>query len=62
MRFVILEIDMNSFVDFFSNPKVKAVISIAAAVVMYFTPDHIDRVIETLLLAYGFDLLIIDTK
>lgn len=53
---------MNSFVDFFSNPKVKAVISIAAAVVMYFTPDHIDRVIETLLLAYGFDLLIIDTK
>lgn len=53
---------MSSFVDFFSNPKVKAVVSIVAAIVMYFTPDHIDRVIETLLIAYGFDLLIIDKK
>lgn len=62
MLLVILEINMSSFVDFFSNPKVKAVVSIVAAIVMYFTPDHIDRVIETLLIAYGFDLLIIDKK
>lgn len=53
---------MQSIADFFSNPKVKAAVSIVAAVVMYFTPDHIDRIIETLLLAYGFDMLIIDTK
>ncbi len=36
-----------------ANEKVKGAIAITAAVVMFFTPDHIDLIIESLLTAFG---------
>jgi hypothetical protein len=42
-----------------TNEKVKGVISLAAAVVMYFTPDYIDAIIEAGLVAIGVTKLVI---
>jgi O-methyltransferase involved in polyketide biosynthesis len=36
-----------------TSPKTKGIVSLAAAVVMYFTPDNVDRIIETLLAGFG---------
>lgn len=43
-----------------SSEYTKGVISIAAAIVMYYTPDHIDHVIEALLTALGISKLTIE--
>lgn len=41
------------------SEKVKGVISIAAAVIMAFTPDSIDLIIEALLAAFGIEKLML---
>jgi O-methyltransferase involved in polyketide biosynthesis len=35
------------------SEKTKGIVSMVAAVVMYFTPDDVDRIIESLLAAFG---------
>lgn len=42
--------------------KKKGFIAIAAAVVMYFTPDEVDHIIEAALAAFGIRELIIVNK
>lgn len=44
---------------FLNDEKVKGVIAIVVAIVMYWIPDHIDAVIETLLAAFGIEKLVI---
>lgn len=44
------------------NDKVKGLVAITAAVVMYFTPDYIDAIIEAGLAALGISKLIIKEK
>lgn len=53
---------MDEVRKFLSNEKVKGGIAITAAVIMYFTPDHIDLLIETLLGAFGISKFVIDKK
>ncbi len=53
---------MSSFISFMTSDKVKGVIALIAAVVMYFTPDNIDAIIEMLLGAFGITCLIISEK
>jgi hypothetical protein len=48
--------------DLISNDKTKGIIAIAAAIVTYFTPDHIDIIIESLLGIYGVTVLTIQKK
>lgn len=43
----------NSIGEILNDPKVQGIVSIAAAVVMYFTPDEVDHVIEGLLGLFG---------
>ncbi len=50
---------MKNLKSIITNEKVKGAIAIAAAVVMFFTPDHIDFIIESLLAAFGIQKLII---
>lgn len=45
--------------DVITNEKVKGAIAIVAAIVMVYTPDHIDRIIEALLAAFGIQKLVI---
>lgn len=45
-----------------SNEKVKGIIAIVAAVVMYFTPDQIDRIIELCLAGMGISKLVISKE
>ncbi len=40
-----------------TNEKVKGAIAIIAAIIMFFTPNHIDVVIETLLAVFGIEKL-----
>jgi hypothetical protein len=53
---------MTSLKTLILNEKTKGIIAIAAAVVMYFTPDHIDRIIESLLGIYGITVLTLTEK
>ena len=46
--------------QYVTNTKFKACISVLAAAVMYFTPDAVDNIIETLLAAYGITVLAIE--
>lgn len=48
---------METIKKILANEKTKGVLSIAAAVVMYYTPEHIDVVIESLLAALGISKL-----
>ncbi|MDR0581148.1 MAG: hypothetical protein LBG04_03495 [Holosporaceae bacterium] len=48
--------------DLILNEKTKGIIAIVAAVVMYYTPDHIDRIIESLLGIYGISALTLQKK
>ena len=45
-----------------NNSKVQGIISIAAAVVMYFTPDEVDYLIEGLLGMFGIAKLTLKEK
>jgi hypothetical protein len=42
-----------------ANEKVKGAIAITAAVIMWFTPDHVDVIIEGILAAIGASKLVI---
>jgi hypothetical protein len=53
---------LESVKEFFLNEKVKGAIALIAAVVMYFTPDYIDRIIESLLGVYGITVLTLQKK
>lgn len=53
---------MENLKSIITNEKVKGVIAIAAAVIMAYTPEHIDLIIEALLGAFGIQKLIIKTR
>ena len=53
---------MENLKSIIENEKVKGVIAIAAAVIMWFTPDHVDAVIEILLGMFGVEKFIITKK
>ena len=53
---------MEDFALLITSPRFRGLISAVAAVVMYFTPDHIDRIIEGLLGAFGITDLVIPTR
>lgn len=53
---------MERIKSFFASNKVKGIIAIAAAIIMYYTPDHIDRIIETILAALGIQQLTLKDK
>lgn len=40
----------------------KGLVSIIAAIVMFYTPDHIDRVIELLLVTFGIPMILMEEK
>ncbi|MDR3179406.1 MAG: hypothetical protein LBT70_00715 [Holosporaceae bacterium] len=50
---------MNTLKEIIANEKVKGIIAIAAAVVMWFTPNYIDAIIEAGLAAFGISKLVI---
>ncbi len=50
---------MNKIKELLGSDKVKVIVAVTAAVVMYFTPDNIDKVIETLLVLFGVDRLVL---
>jgi hypothetical protein len=45
-----------------ASDKAKGIVAIVAAGVMYFTPDYIDRIIESLLGIYGVTTLTLKKK
>lgn len=53
---------MQDFIDLITSPKFKGLVSLIAAVVMYFTPDNIDAIIESLLSAFGISQLVLTPK
>lgn len=53
---------MNKILELSTSDKVKGVIALISAVVMYFTPDYIDTIIETLLAGFGVSSLVIHKK
>lgn len=53
---------MDKILSIITGNKVKGIISITAAVVMYFTPDEVDHIIEGLLSAFGISTLFISDK
>jgi hypothetical protein len=48
--------------DLILNEKTKGIVAIVAAIVCYFTPDHIDAIIEMCLAALGISKLILKEK
>ena len=53
---------MENLKTIITNEKIKGGIAIAAAIIMFFTPDHIDAVIEILLSIFGIEKFIITKK
>ncbi len=53
---------MDIITDIINSNKTKGIIAIAAAVVMYYTPDEVDHIIEGLLSLFGISTLIISDK
>ncbi len=47
---------------FFTTERIKGIIAIIAAIVMYFTPDEIDKIIEILLGMFGISTFAITHK
>lgn len=45
-----------------NSKKIRGIISIVAAIIMYFTPDSIDSIIEGLLLLLGIDEFLVIEK
>ncbi len=50
---------MEQLKSIITNEKVKGIIAVVAAVIMWWTPDHIDLIIESLLAAFGIQKLVI---
>jgi MoaA/NifB/PqqE/SkfB family radical SAM enzyme len=53
---------MTNLKEIITNDKTKGIIAIVAAVVTYFTPDHIDVIVESLLGIYGITVLTLQKK
>lgn len=53
---------MNSFIELIKNNKFKGIVAIIAAIVMYFTPDEVDKIIEGLLGAFGISQFMMESK
>ena len=53
---------MEKIKKFLANEKVRGAIAILAAITMYYTPNHIDLIIETCLAALGISKLTIEEK
>jgi hypothetical protein len=53
---------MTNLKDLIFNEKTKGLVAVAAAIVMHYTPDHIDRIIESLLGIYGITTLTLQKK
>lgn len=53
---------MEKIRQFLKNETVQGAIAIIAAVVMYFTPDNVDRIIEACLMALGIQKLVLKKK
>lgn len=53
---------MNKLTSLLMSDKFRGVIAIAAAVVMYFTPDSADKIIESFLGAFGISTLMLKNK
>ena len=53
---------MDIIMDIIKSNKTKGIVAIAAAVVMYFTPDEVDHIIEGLLSLFGISTLVISDK
>jgi hypothetical protein len=53
---------MTNLKDVILNEKTKGIIAIVAAIIIYYTPDHIDRIIESLLGIYGITVLTLQKK
>ncbi len=51
--------DLKSILE---NEKIKGVIAVIAAVVIYYTPSHVDLVIESLLAIFGIQKLVLKEK
>jgi Sec-independent protein secretion pathway component TatC len=62
VKIVLLHRLMRVVSYFILNEKTKGMIAIVAAIAMYFTPDHIDRIIESLLGIYGIAALTLQKK
>ena len=54
--------EMESLKSIIENEKVKGAVAIVAAVIMFFTPNHIDLIIESLLTAFGIQQLVLKKK
>lgn len=50
---------MENVKSIITNEKIKGAIAIVAAIIMFFTPDHIDLIIESLLAAFGIQKLVL---
>jgi hypothetical protein len=48
--------------DLILDDKTKGIIAIAAAIIMHYTPDHIDILIEGILGIYGIAVLTLQKK
>lgn len=48
--------------DFIKDEKFQGAVAIIAAVIMWFTPDHVDRIIETILGMMGIAKLTLVKK
>lgn len=53
---------MNNLLNLLNNTRVKGLIAVAGAVIMYFAPDHIDAIIEGILATLGIPSLFIGEK
>lgn len=53
---------MNNLLNLLNNTRVKGLIAVAGAVIMYFTPDHVDAIIEGILATLGIPSLFIGEK
>lgn len=53
---------MNKILTFITGERFMGIVSLVAAGVMYFTPDHIDNVIEGFLVLIGAPKLIVRKK
>lgn len=51
-----------NIINIITSPKIKGIVAIGAAVVMYFTPDEVDHIIEGLLGVFGISTLVIGDK
>ncbi|MBQ7674656.1 MAG: hypothetical protein IJT36_09175 [Alphaproteobacteria bacterium] len=50
--------DIIKIINFFTDPKIKGVVALGCVILMQFTPDEIDKLIEGFMAFYGISHLI----